>query len=45
MGDGTKENPYTREDVLKKIEEHSGPEELAFSGIMKDKEGKLIKEW
>ena len=24
MGDGTKENPYTREDVLKLIEENGG---------------------
>lgn len=24
MGDGTKENPFTREDVQKKIEEHNG---------------------
>ena len=46
MGDGTKENPYTREDVLRLIKENGGTaKELDLSGIMKDKEGKLIKEW
>ena len=24
MGDGTRKNPYTREDVLKRIEENGG---------------------
>jgi len=31
MGDGTKENPYTREDVKSKIEEHGDPEGLNLS--------------
>ena len=32
MGDETKENPYTREDVEAKIKEHGGPEGLDLSG-------------
>jgi hypothetical protein len=31
MGDRTKENPYTREDVLRMIKEHGGPEGLNLS--------------
>ena len=30
MGDGTKENPLTREDVLKKIEENGGTARVLF---------------
>ena len=30
MGDGTKENPYTREDVIKLIEENNGTAENLF---------------
>jgi len=32
MGDGTKENPFSREDVLRLIKEHGGSEELDLSG-------------
>lgn len=32
MGDGTKENPYTRTDVLRQIKKHGGSEELDLSG-------------
>ena len=34
MGDGTRENPYTREDVLKTIEKHGGPKGLNLAGKM-----------
>jgi len=34
MGDGTQENPFTREDVLKKIEENGGTAKgLDLSGL------------
>lgn len=38
MGDGTKENPYTREDVLRLIEEHGG----TAAGL--DLSGKVFEE-
>lgn len=38
MGDGTQENPFTREDVLKLIKEHGGSEGLDLSGkVFEDK--------
>jgi len=37
MGDGTEQNPYTHEDVLKLIEEHSGSEGLNLSGKVFEK--------